>query len=63
MRDGPLFNGSVPDLIHAMLRAPEVSMRAGQMRVSLPALSAGPGACGEGFDAGEKLADWISLWN
>jgi len=38
-------------------------MRAGQMRVSLPALSAGPGACGEGFDAGEKLADWISLWN
>ena len=35
MRDGPLFNGSVPDLIHAMLRAPEVSMRAGQTQASV----------------------------
>ena len=34
MRDGPLSNGSVPYLIHAMLHAPDVSMRAGQMPAS-----------------------------
>ena len=41
MRDGPLFNGSVPDLIHAMLHASEVSTRAGQKRAPPLVLLAG----------------------
>ncbi len=44
MRNGPLFHESVPDLIHAMLRASEVSMRAGQTRPSPLVLSAGSDA-------------------
>ena len=44
MRDGPLFNGSVPYLIYAMLHAPEVSMRAGQIRAWLRAYPNNPAA-------------------